>query len=216
MSAIINDYARYHLVEVIAGSLIAIAFLAAGVVLWRRFMRISPRGSGGSRYERRVCLGFAVSSIFTGFIVGLISAANATNAFRPLNGFSGVVAALGSHSGPLRQSFNQWLQSGSTTPPALIAAELHHRVVFQATKAGVCAVIVVALALLCARIWRASVRWSYGGDLVTAGPSKLLRGATMASGVVTVWFAVLMLVVVVANLQSAFAPMTLTLLYGRI
>jgi hypothetical protein len=161
-------------------------------------------------------LGFAASGAVAGVLVGLLAAVNATNMFDPLNGFSGVVDALPSHDGPLRQSFNQWLRSGASTPPPLVASVVHHRVLFQATKAGVCAVVFIVLALLCVRLWRASVRWSNRSDLATSGPGRLVRGATISSGVLTAGLALLVLVVVVANLQGALAPTALTLAFGPI
>jgi hypothetical protein len=215
MRSIIDDYARYHVVLVVAGSLVAVAFLAASAGLWRRFRKITAE-NGGSSYERKVCLGFAASGAVAGVLVGLLAAVNATNVFDPLNGFSGVVDALPSHDGPLRQSFNQWLRSGASTPPRLVASVVHHRVLFQATKAGVCAVVFIVLALLCVRLWRASVRWSNRGDLANSGPGKLVLGATISSGMLTAGLALLVLVVVVANLQGALAPTALTLAFGPI
>lgn len=69
-----------------------------------------------------------------------------------------------------------------------------------------CAVVFIVLTLISARLWQASVRWSSRGDPATAGPGRLVRGATIGSGVLTAGLALLMLVVIVANLQSALAP----------
>lgn len=161
-------------------------------------------------------MGFAAGGAVAGVLVGLLAVVNAINAFEPLHGFSGVIDALPSHDGPLRQSFNQWLTSGASTPPLLVASVVHHRVLFQATKAGVCAVAFIVLALLCAWLWRASVRWSNRSDLATSGPGRLVRGATISSGALIAGLALLMLVVVVANLQGALAPAALTLAFGPI
>ena len=215
MRSIIDDYARYHVVLAVAGGLVAVAFLAASIGLWRRFRKIKAENSG-SPYERKVCFGFAASGAAAGIAFGLLAVVNATNVFDPLNGFSAVVDALPSHYGPLRRSFNQWLMSGTPAPPRLVASVVHHRVLFQATKAGVCAVVFIVLALLCVWLWRASVRWSNRGDLATAGPGRLVRGATISAGMLTAGLALLMLVVVVANLQGALAPTALTLAFGPI
>lgn len=215
MRSIVDDYVRYHVVLVVAGGLIAAAFLAAGVMLWRRFRKFRADKSG-SRFERKVCCGFAASSVAMGVLVGLLALVNATNVFDPLNGFSGVVDSLPSRYGPLRQSFERWLVSGASTPPPLVASVVHHRVLFQETKAGVCAVIFIVLALLCARLWHTLVRWSNRDGLAITGPGRLVRGATISSGVVTAGLAVMMLVIVVANLQGALAPTALTLALGPI
>ena len=64
--------------------------------------------------------------------MALIVAANISNVLNPQQGFSGVVGMLGTSQTDeqkvqLHQSFNTWLQSGSTHAPALIQSKINDR-----------------------------------------------------------------------------------------
>lgn len=216
MRSIMADYVREHAVVATAAGLVAVAFVVASVLAWRRLRTAGRRGGSAPAVPRAACLALASCSAAAGVVISLVAALNARTALAPAGGFAGVVDMLGPQDGPLRQSFGQWLRSGSATPPPLLAAQLHHRVVFQSAKAAVCAVLVVALAALSLWLWRSLVRWSRRGARAAARPGALTRTAALSSGVVTAGLSLLMLVVVVANLASALAPVGKTLAFGPI
>ncbi|WP_329377686.1 hypothetical protein OG625_07910 [Streptomyces sp. NBC_01351] len=89
LEGIVSDYVRFHVVREIAAVPIALVFMGASVVLWKKYAR---KGSTDRR-TRRVLVSFAVSSTVLSLFFILIFAVNRATAADPdpglLNFFNG-------------------------------------------------------------------------------------------------------------------------------
>jgi hypothetical protein len=105
------------------------------------------------------------------------------------------------------QSFNRWLQSGSTQIPPLVQSKISDRLAWQHPKAIICSVLLAIFVMVSMGIWGKLIRQSK--VLGTKPKLKLLF-----SGVVAVAVCFLLMLMVIGNTQATFAPMSLTLIYG--
>lgn len=215
MNALINDYAQYHVVFVVAGALLAVIFglltLYFGVK-WKRAPRTERRKW---TFEKKTYFSFAGLSIGMGLMIALIVAANASNVLDPERGFSQVVDSIitpevGTPPYTLYQSFNTWLQSDSTAVPPVIQAKLDERTVFHTLKALVCSILLVGFLVLNSNIWRGLI----SHFRIQGAGWRLKEVRLLLCGVSTVAVSLLLMIIVVANTQAAFASKTLTLIYG--
>jgi glucan phosphoethanolaminetransferase (alkaline phosphatase superfamily) len=110
----------------------------------------------------------------------------------------------------LDEAFNIWIQSGSTSIPPLVQRKIAERVAFHTTKALVSGIFLVVFVALTTLIWRTLVKRSS----LPQAKWRLLDSALLVCGVAGVTFSLLLLVIVVANMQGAFAPIAMTLFYG--
>ena|SRR5579871_5469746 len=158
---------------------------------------------------------FGAVSIVVGLVFAWFVAVDATNVLDPRDGFSFLVDSLGTPQpgtpmDHLYQAFNTWIQSGSTTIPSLVQEKIQERMAFHTTKAIVSGVLLVVFVVLGTLIWRTLLKKSR----IREATWRLTESALLVCGAVAITFSLLLLVIVVANLQGAFAPITLTLLDG--
>lgn len=213
LTALIDDYAKYHVVLVVLGGIFVVALGVLGVFLWRRFAR-ARRSDGASRFERWIyaCLGL-VSSLLGAFMA-LVVAANVSNALNRRDGFAGSLGLLGTPKpgtarAGLYEAFAGWLRSADAAAPTAVQAAIDDRLSWQRPKAIVCAVLLAVFVVLCAWIWRTLIRWSRTRRLTRLGDLAML-----GAGVLTVFACVLLMVMVIGNVQGSIAPIALTLFYG--
>lgn len=209
MHRIIHDYAKYHAVLVIVGGLFTLILMSLSLDFWIKFKEMPKTGQFKWIFEKKVYFSFGLLAGITALLMGFIVAANATNALNPLHGFSLLIDSftLSSDRTQLHSAYNSWIQSNSSVIPTLIEQHIHQRVVFHATKAIVCSILMVAFAVLSTRLWSTliqrrsvcKIRW------------KLQEKTSFAAGMTTDCLSLLMMVIVIANLQGAVAPITLTL-----
>lgn len=210
---LLDDYARYHAVLVVLGSLLVLLLTLSSVFFWHRFRKVR-RKRPQLTFERKVNATFGVLSGGVGLLMALLVAANATNALNPDAGFSLLAGTLQSSrdrpaTARLHETFNAWLQSGSAAVPAPVQASVADRLAWQQPKAIICGVLLVVFVALGVRIWEGLIRRSRR-ETVWALRERALLGA----GSATVPFCLLLMVMLVANTQAAFAPITLTMMYG--
>ncbi len=213
MHKIINDYAKYHATLVIAGGLFTLILISLSVVFWAKFKEISnPDKFFKFLFKKKVYFSFGLLSSIVALFMVLVVAANATNAFNPLYGFSLLVDSLtpSTYSTPLRHAYSDWIQSGSSTPPILIRQHIHQRVMFHTTKAVVCSILMIIFTALSIRLWSFLIKRRNASKKKWRPKEKTF----LAAGIATVVLSLLMMIIVVANLQGAVAPITLTLLFS--
>jgi hypothetical protein len=215
MNTLINDYTTYHVVFVIAGVLLVVLFVLLSIFFWSKWKRSPKTDKSKWAVEKKVYFSFGVLSIVVGLTMALITVANVTNALNPLHGFSLLPASIetptvGTQKDQLYRAFNTWLQSGSAEMPPIIQSKIHERTAFHTTKAIICALLLVLFVVLSRFIWsQLFQRMS-----VIRSKWRLKEIALLISGSVVVALCLLMMIIVVANTQAAFGPITLTLLYG--
>lgn len=209
---LLADYVKYHLVLVLAGGVVAVLFLVLGGFFWTRSRRARARAW---TFERWTFAGFAALCAVTALLVAAVAAIDANTVLHPRPGFSLAVATLGTPApgtprAALDQSFASWIQSGRAAMPGLVAARVHARTTFQGTKAAYSAALLVVTLAVSAGLWAIMIRRSRRGRARWG----VREGALVLAGAATVAFSLLLLVVVVANLQGALAPVAKTLFYG--
>jgi hypothetical protein len=139
--------------------------------------------------------------------LGLIVAANLSTAADPLPGFLQAAASPTPNSLEVDMAVTDWVRSGASATPAVVQAKVDDRVAWQLPKAIICGLLLVAFGALAVAQCRRLVRRSRAGE---ATPRRRERWAPMA----TVCAGLLMMVLFIANLQNALAPLTITVLGG--
>ena len=215
MNTLINDYTRYHIVLVVVGGFLVLIFILLSIFFWTQFRRTPKADKHKWTFEKKVYASFGALSAVVGLLIALIVAANTTNVLNPQHGFSLLVDSLGTPKAgtqmdKLYQAFNTWIQSGSANIPPLIQRKIHERLAFHTTKAIVCGVLLVVFVAFSIRIWSTLIKKSQ----VRESKRGLKERVLLVAGTSTITLSLLLMVIVVANMQGAFAPITLTLLYG--
>jgi hypothetical protein len=119
---------------------------------------------------------------------------------------SGGQLAMGVLPGQVSAGFELWVASGTAGPGEALSDAVSFWSVFHIVKALLSLGLLAALIVAGCHIWSRVARASSG----------IRRGLWALAGVVGAWMPVLVLLVVIANIQGAIAPLTsvLTLLPG--
>jgi hypothetical protein len=215
LNALLDDYARYHLVFIAVGGIFLLSFMLLAVVTWRRFRRTPRSANRRWSLERAIYLcGSALSSAAAG-IMALLVAANLSNVANPRHGFSGAVGMIGdpapgSGGAELHRAFLDWLQTGTPATPDRVSAAIDARLAWQRPKAIICSVLLVVCVVVCARVWR---------HVIVRSRAHAARWTTrdvarLASGVGAGLVCLLLMLMVIGNAQASLAPLSMTLFYG--
>ncbi|NOV04789.1 hypothetical protein [Paenibacillus planticolens] len=209
LRTVIHDYAKYHAVLVIMGGLLVIIFAWLSIRFWAKSKRV-PKVSGTKwNFEKKVYFSFGIMSCFVTLLMTLIVVANATNTFNPLHGFSLFVDSFVISDGvtykdELRYAFNEWIKSGHANIPTIIQQKIHERIEFHTTKAMVCGVLLIIFVALGISLWNALIKRTTEMD----SKWRYTEKAYFVFGTATVGLSLLLMVMVVANIQGAFTPLT--------
>lgn len=215
MNILINDYTMYHMVLVAVGGFFVLIFLLLSLFFWAQWKRTPKAAQHKWTFAKKLYFSFGALSTVVGLLMALIVAVNITTVLNPLPGFSSLIDSLGTpktgmQMDKLYQAFNTWLQSGSTHIPSLIQSTIDERLAWQRPKAIVSSVLLVVCGALSTGIWRTLLKKSQ----VRESKWGLKEKALLVAGTATITLSLLLMVIVVANMQGAFEPITLTLLYG--
>lgn len=206
MKALIDDYTRSHWLLVIIGGACTVALLALGLAQWRRF-RQSPRTRGVVSWERRLFCTLGATLTCAGLAMGLIVAANVSTATDPMPGFLMASAHPTPNSLAVDEAVIEWVNSGSSTVPSVVDSQVHDRLAWQLPTAIICGLLLIVFTALAVRLSRSIVRQFRAG---LAAPTR----ARFAGQLAATCAALLMMVMFVANLQNALAPLAITVVGG--
>ncbi|MFT4147262.1 MAG: hypothetical protein QM632_00455 [Micrococcaceae bacterium] len=212
MHQIINGYAEFHAVLAIVGGLFLLITGTCSIKGWARFKRVDKIDRFKWPFSKKVYFCFA--SLFTviALLLALVTVANITNVTNPLPGFTDSIPSMttDSYNQQLYVAFNDWIVSGNSTPPSLVQQRIHHRRVFHTIRVIGGVVLLVLFTMLSLWIWKRLIQKREASET-----KWTLKDVTMlASGVIVVAIALFMMVVVMANLQSAVVPIANTLQFG--
>jgi hypothetical protein len=215
LNSLLSDYIKYHVVLLIVGGLFALILVTLSVLFWVRYKRAPKTDTRKWTFEKKTYFSFGLLTTIVGLLMVLIVVVNASTVLNPQQGFSGIVGMLSTSQAStqkveLYQSFNTWLQSGSTQVPSLIQSKINDRLAWQWPKAIICSVLLAILVGVSIRIWGTLIRHSK----VRQTKPKLQEKALLLSGVVAVAICLLLMLMVIGNTQATFAPMSLTMIYG--
>lgn len=215
VNTLINDYTQYHAVLVVAGGLLVLVFVLLSIFFWTQWRKTPKADARKWTFEKKTYFSFGALSVVVGLLFALIVAMNASNVVDPWHGFSLLVDELGipevgTQMDTRYQEFNSWVQSGSADVPSIIQSQLNERIAFHTTRAMVASSLLVIFVVLSVGIWRTLIKRSK----VHEAQWRLRESALLVGGFATVSLSLLLIVIVFANSQGAFAPITLTMLYG--
>jgi hypothetical protein len=215
LNRLLSDYIKYHVALLIVGGLFTLILVTLSVLFWARYKRASKTNTSKWTFEKKTYFSFGLLTTIVGLFMALIVVANASTVLNPQQGFLGVVGMLdttqtGTHKTELYQSFNVWLKSGSTHVPALIQSRINDRLAWQLPKAIICSALLAIFVVVSVRIWGTLIRQSK----VRETKRKLKEKMLLFSGVASVAVCLLLMLMVIGNTQGAFAPLSLTMLYG--
>lgn len=212
---ILADYARYHVVFAVLGSVVAVGSLVLARWCWRRFRR-APKVAGARwTFERKAHLFVASASLGLAAILGVVVLANVSNAANPRPGLAGSVDMIpdprpGSEGERVQQAFTDWLTSGATATPEPIQDRIDRRLAWQFPKAMITGALLVAAVFLAALCWRILIRRSRVRHGSWPGRDRALLAVAIGLGPVCL----LLLAMFLGNTQASLAPLSMTLLFG--
>lgn len=210
MKALLNDYARYHLVFVVVGGAVTVGFAVLAKHLWGRYRSARRDRPTSTATERRLFFAGWLLSSFVVLSMGLLVFANTTNAINPVPGFMMASEHPTPNTTTVDAAVNTWIASGNRAVPALVEQKVRHRVSWQAPKALISALMFAVFAALTA--WNAKT-------LIRRARMRTTQFGPHTSGLVVrqlmlVPLALLALVMFIGNTQGALAPLTISVLGG--
>jgi hypothetical protein len=209
MNLLVNDYAKYHTIFVIAGSFLVLAFTLLSLFFWVKFKKAPTSYKSKWGFAKKTYFCFGISSSIVSLFFALLVVANASNAFSPISGFSYLArSSTTSSESDLGRALNEWVRSRNERIPAIIEQRVHNRIAFQRPKAIVCGFFLVFFVAFSVHLWDSLLRAIRKDELSWT----LKQKTTFVSGIVMVNLCLLMVVMVVANTQGAIAPMTMSVL----
>jgi hypothetical protein len=215
LNGLIGDYTKYHVVLVVVGGLFLVSLILLSLFFWRQFQKGTGTNTRRWTFEKKTHFYLGVSSVFLSLFMALVFAANISTVLEARKEFSVAVGTLerpqvGTPKDKRYQSFESWLQSGSSQMPTLIQSKINHRLAWQQPKAIICSVLLVVFLVLSTRVWQSLIRKSR----VTESKWKFKDRALFVSGVVGVISCSLLMLMVIGNTQASIAPIFLTLSLG--
>ncbi|KPV59645.1 hypothetical protein QJ48_10005 [Paenibacillus sp. A3] len=208
LNTVINDYAMYHAVLVIVGGVLLMIFAWLSIRFWAKFKRMPKISKSKWKFEKKVYFSFGILSCSVALLMILVVVANATNTFNPLHGFSLLVGSFEisngeTYKGELRYAFIEWIKSGNENIPSILKQQINERIEFHTTKAIVCGVLFIIFVALSRFLWNALIKRTKEID----SKWRYKENAYFIFGIATVVLSLLLMVIVVANMQGAFAPL---------
>ena len=198
LDTILADYQRYHVVLVVVASIFLAAVMLLLVVCWRSLRAARRDPTGRTRRVAWAYASFIVACGLVGLFLAVVIAANISTVLDPQRGFAGV-----DQSG---EALTSWVASGSAAIPADVQELIDARLAWQRPKAIIVTLLLVATVVGSVAIWRRWISHAYA--------SRGANVALLASGVLTVAIALLLMLMVMGNVQASMAPIALTLVYG--
>ena len=209
MNTLLTDYVKYHLVFVIAGGCLVLILVLLSVFFWTQCKRMPKATEYKWVFEKKIYFFFGLLSAIVGLSFALIVAANATNAVNPMSGFSLLAnSSTTSDTSVVGHALNEWIRSGNDNIPPIVTQKVQERVAWQRPKAIVCGVLLGVFAALSRFLWGELLQKTRGNESKWKRKEKTL----FVGGITAVVLSLLMMVMVVANMQGAIAPITITVL----
>lgn len=213
VSRIIFDYANYHAVMVMMSGLLFLVFGILSYTFWVKFKNLPKRSQEKWGFEKKSYFYFMILNLLVGLFMLLLVVANTTNTLNPLHGLSlaytnsEVEEAL--NSGTLHQTFSNWVKSSDGAIPAPIMAEIKNRVNFHTAKAFKSFALLIILVSLSINRWRKMIKNAREVKLgIRDSKWGILDMVNFSIGNIFIASSLLMVIIVEANIQGAFAPLT--------
>ncbi len=213
MSRIIFDYANYHAIMVMMSGLLFLLFGILSYAFWVKFRKLPKRSQEKWGFEKKSYFYFMVLNLLVGLFMLLLVVANTTNTLNPLHGlslaYSNSEAQVALNSDTLHQTFSSWVKSSDGAIPATIMVEIKNRVNFHTAKAFKSFALFIIFILVSINRWKKMI---INARDIKSGIRDSKWGihdtVNFIVGNLSIASALLMVIVVEANIQGAFAPLT--------
>lgn len=207
MSRIIFDYSNYHAVMVMMSGFLLLIFSFLSFKFWTKFK--SPSCTRWT-FEKKSYLYFLLISITMALFMVLLVAANTSNTLDPQNGLSLTYEQSSpNEADDLHLMFNNWIESSNSSIPQPINSEIENRVNFHTNKALKSFALLIVFMVLSLKTWKKILNRS---KTINASLRiinwNLSDKINFAIGNTSIALSLLLLIMVVANIQGAFAPLT--------
>jgi hypothetical protein len=138
-----------------------------------------------------------------------VVAANISTALKPIPGLSSLASntAITSNS-DTGNALNNWMQSGDSTMPPILKQKAQERINWQGPKAIICGMLLVVFVLISVRLWRHLLK----ARTLTATKCNTKEIMIIVVGIASVAITLLLIIMTVANMQGAIAPLAISLL----
>lgn len=206
---LVDDYAKYHTVLAIAGSVVLLILVILTISFWTRFKRISTPKKSKWPFNKKVY--FSFSMFFMGFSLffGLVVAANVSTALKPQPGFrllaESTTTAPASAEG---QALTAWIQSPDNTLPPVLEQKAQDRISWQRPKAIICGILFIASLIGSWYVWSYLLSVAQIENKLSGAKQKIL----IAVGVMGAFVSMLLIVMTLANMQGSIAPVAISVL----
>lgn len=217
MSRIIFDYANYHAIMVMMSGMLFLLFGFLSYAFWVKFKKLPKRSQVKWDFEKKAYFYFLTISILVGAFMLLLVIANITNTLNPLHGLSlaynntstneALKNAL--NTDDLHQTFGNWVKSSDSSIPTSIMAEINNRVNFHTMKAFKSFALLILFLVLCRNSWKKMIKTASDVKLgIRDSKWGIYDKINFGIGNAGIAASLLMMIVVEANIQGAFAPLT--------
>jgi hypothetical protein len=209
---LLNDYTKYHYVMVILGGFACISLAVFSI---RQFKKLRASDSFISHLKTmrgKALLYLGSLTSFLALTLGIIVIGNLGNALNPKTGFNNSLEMLGNPShgtkaALLQQTYVEWIQSEKSAVPDYVSQVISERISWQLPKALVCLLLLAIFIYLSKLAWNPLLK-----ETLQSGKPRMRR--LFATGVFLSFVCVLLLIMVIANIQGAIAPVSLSLFFA--
>lgn len=210
MSRIIFDYSNYHAIMVMMSGFLLLIFSFLSFKFWTKFK--SPSCTRWT-FEKKSYLYFLLISITMALFMVLLVVANTSNTLDPQTGLSLTYEQtspdVSAYSEEMHLTFNHWIESSDSSIPQPINSEIENRVNFHTNKALKSFALLIVFMVLSLKTWKKILIRS---KTINA-PLRIMNWnlsdkINFAIGNTSIALSLLLLIMVIANIQGAFAPLT--------
>lgn len=207
MSRIIFDYSNYHAIMVLMSGFQFLMFSFLSFKFWTKFK--NPSNTGWT-FEKISYFYFLFISIIMAAFMLLLVVANTSNTLDPQNGLSLTYEKTSpDKADDLHLTFDNWIESSDTSIPSTIKSEIENRVNFHTNKAFKSFALLILFILFSIKTWKNIIKRSKTINASLRFIHWNLRDkVSLAIGNVSLALTLLLLIMVIANIQGAFAPLT--------
>jgi hypothetical protein len=210
MSRIIFDYSNYHAIMVMMSGFLLLMFSFLSFKCWTKFKTTS---SIRWTFEKKSYFYFLIISVIMALFMLLLVVANTSNTLDPQTGLSLTYEQtspdVSAYSDELNLTFNNWIESSDSSIPPTIYSEIENRVNFHTNKALKSFALLIVFMVLSLKIWKKVLNRSKTiNSSLRIINWNLCDKINFAIGNASIALSLLLLIMVIANIQGAFAPLT--------
>lgn len=204
-----KDYTKYHTVLAVVGSLILILCIVLAVFFWLKFKKIPRVSKFKWAFDKKIYFSFGLLLTLFSLFFALVVMANVSTALKPIPGFTSLTANTAiTTNGDIGKALNNWVQSADTAMPPILKQKAQERINWQRPKAIICGILLVVFVMISIRLWRYLIK----SRTLSETKWSIKEIVLFVGGIASIAITLLLVIMAVANMQGAIAPLTISLL----